>query len=278
MLISRDTADRDAEPGCTLGVGHAEASAARAHVGQEVAGQVEQREQLVRPGAGGEVVEQGARGVRRLSRVDAAACTTREVPEDPAVDGAERERSCRAVVLAQDPGELRRREVGVEQQPRPRAHEGFVAGGAEVGRDRGGAPVLPHDGRTGGLAGRPVPDDRRLPLVGDADGRDRPLAEAGCHGSHGGGGRSQDLGGVVLDPPWVRVVLRQLTRRVTDRPALGVECDRADPRGAGVDREQHRRFGRLAGAGGDSGKHLRARERQITDHPGVRRCAQGWRP
>ena len=44
-----------------------------------------------------------------------------------------------------------------------------MAGGLELGAAVGGAPVLPDQCGVDGLAGRAVPGDDRLALVGDAD-------------------------------------------------------------------------------------------------------------
>ena len=91
---------------------------------------------------------------------------------------------------------------------------------ADVGR----APALPDDGEVDGLARRAVPDDRRLALVGDADGGDvlaaRPRRPARAP-RHARLDARPDLRGVVLDPAGLREVLRELGRRAAERLARG---------------------------------------------------------
>src|SRR6202022_95368 len=73
----------------------------------------------------------------------------------------------------------------------------------------GGAPVLPDDGIVNGFAGRAVPHHHRLALVGDAEGRNSLLTDAGprdglaCGGDH----VAPDILGIVLDPAMLRVML-----------------------------------------------------------------------
>ena len=81
---------------------------------QQVARDAEQREQLVVPVERLEVDEQRPRRVRHVDHVLLAAG---QPPDEEAVDGAEREPVARAV-LAQQPLELRRREVRVGHEPR----------------------------------------------------------------------------------------------------------------------------------------------------------------
>ena len=98
-----------------------------------------------------------------------------ELPDQPGVDGAERElarprraRARRARCRASSGSWCR--EIGVDHEP------GLRAGSASPAPSRlqplaevGGAAVLPDDRVVDRLAGRAVPDDRRLALVGDAD-------------------------------------------------------------------------------------------------------------
>ena len=86
LLVAGDARHRHREPGGTRRVGDPEAATARANLGQARARDAEQVEQLVGPVAGVDVEEHGAAGVRRLGGVHAG-----EVPQDPRVDGAERE-------------------------------------------------------------------------------------------------------------------------------------------------------------------------------------------
>ena len=101
-----------------------------------------------------DVVEHRAARVRRIGRVHAAVGAAGEVPEDPRVDGAEREVGVgRDAAVVQQPRQLRRREVRVEHQPGRAADQRLVARVAQLVAARRGAPVLPHD--------RAVPRARR---------------------------------------------------------------------------------------------------------------------
>src|SRR5512134_1094856 len=76
----------------------------------------------------------------------------------------------------------------------------------------GGAPILPDNGGMDRRAGGAVPEDGRLPLVGDANGVDGGRADAGI-----GQGRGDDREAgrpdrvrVMLDPAGLGVVLPDL--------------------------------------------------------------------
>src|SRR5207302_1140076 len=133
--------------------------------------------------------------------------------DEEAVHGAEREPFARAV-LAQQPLELRRREVRVGNEACLAADELRVELAAAVRR----APVLPDDRRRDGPAGLAVPEDRRLALVRD---RDHRRLAAGVASSVGDG--RPDLVRVVLDPARPREVLRELAITTADDAEVVVE-------------------------------------------------------
>ena len=157
-----------------------------------------------------------------------------ELPDEPRVDRPEGQV---ARGLAEDPLELRRREVRVGDEPRPVADEI----GGELLAPLGRAPVLPDDGAVGRLAARPIPDDRRLALVRDADrgeiGRRRArvfqrLARGRKHGL-------PELVRVLLDPPGPGIVLRHLAVAAALRPQGFVEDEARRARRPLVDPEEH---------------------------------------
>ena len=160
---------------------------------QHRARHVERGEQLVVPVEGAQVHHQRAAGVGHVGDVPAG-----ELPDEPAVHRAEQDLApvgalAEPVHIVQQPAQLRAGEVGGERQAGPGREEP----GVEGVEDRPGAGVLPDDRVVDGPAGRAVPDERGLPLVGDADRLDRPVA--------GGFGDDRldvgpDLLGVVLDP------------------------------------------------------------------------------
>ena len=137
-------------------------------------------------------------------------------------------RSASAVDAAfgEQPLELGGREVGVEHEPGALADERLVACGPELVATRRRAPVLPHDGAVQRLARAPVPHDGGLALVGDADRGDRSRRRVGERRLHLGEGRERrrpDSSGVVLDPPRLGEVLRELA--VRPRRGLAVLVD-----------------------------------------------------
>ena len=112
-----------------------------------------------------------AAGVGDVGGVDRAAG---QPPQQEAVDGPERQLAALGPLagaghIVEHPGDLGRGEIGVEEKPGPGADQRLGAVGLELGAAVGGAAVLPHDRAVDRLAGRAVPDDRGLALVGDAD-------------------------------------------------------------------------------------------------------------
>src|SRR5690606_6879889 len=122
------------------------------------------------------------------------------------------------------PGDLRRTEIGIEQEARRRLQGRLVAGLLQPRAIGGGAPVLPDDRRRE-RASRPLrPEDDRLALVGDADGGD--AATALGQFARAGERCAPDFLGVMLDPAG---------------PGIGLaELARLEPEARPVQREQHR--------------------------------------
>ena len=123
----------------------AEAVGVAAHLRQHGLGHVEEREQLRAPGARVDIEEIGARGVGGAGRVEPAAG---EPPDQEAVDRAEGEVAAlaRAGQGIEQPGELGRREVGVDQEAAALGDEGLPPLRAQPVADGCRAPVLPDDG------------------------------------------------------------------------------------------------------------------------------------
>ena len=110
-----------------------------------------------------------------------------------------------------------------------------VSVGGESVAHVGGASVLPHDRGAVGLARRAVPGHDGLALVRDTDGRDAVTADLLDDLGEGGLHRPPDLGGVVLDPSRLRVVLRELAVRRDDGGVVGEHRTAPDTGGPGVD-------------------------------------------
>ena len=102
--------------------------------------------------------------------------------------------------VVQQPCELGPGEVGVQEQPGLVDEQGLVPRLSQSVTSRRSASVLPHDGMRHWATRKAVPEDRGLPLVGDAHRDDVARAQPG------GGER---LGGHIAlrTPDFVRVVL-----------------------------------------------------------------------
>ena len=167
-----------------------------------------------------------------------------ELPQQPAVDGAERQfarlrPAPRIGHVVEDPAQLGTCQVGVEHQTRPALEQLFVARRAQFVAQARGSPVLPHDGVVHRLPGTPIPHHRGLALVGDADGGDVAPRQTGVRDRLGGDAdlRRPDLVGVVFDPARLREDLPELLLRDGfDLPCV-IEHDRALTGGALVERK-----------------------------------------
>ena len=178
---------------------------------EDAGGDVENAEEFGVPFALDNVVEQGAGGVGYVGDVAMAAG---EVPDEPGVDGAEGQLAlvCAGATagdVVENPGDLGRGEVGVEDEA---GSVGDVVGDAgllELCAFGGGSAVLPDDGGVDGLAGGAVPHDYSFALVGDADGGEIAGARARLGEDFDGATelRGEDLVSVVLDPAGLGIEL-----------------------------------------------------------------------
>ena len=160
------------------------------------------------------------------------AVAVRELPDEPGVDRAERE-ALAAAVLAEEPLELRRREVRVGDEPGALAQQV----GVELTAALRGSAVLPDDRGRDRPSRRALPEQRRLALVRDRDRVDavEPRLPGGVEDA------LPDLLRIVLDPAGPREVLRHLGVATPVDTQLVVDDE---ARGAGralVDREDHGR-------------------------------------
>src|SRR5207342_1408345 len=144
----------------------------------------------------------------------------RQPPDEPGVDRPEGELSLRSAGALEDPLELRRREVGIGNQPGALPDQ--IDGQLRAALSR--SPVLPHDRAPAWLAGPPVPDHRRLALIGDPDGGevDRPDPSLVERLARGLDHARPDLLRVVLDPACARKVLPDLAVPATHRSQVVV--------------------------------------------------------
>ncbi len=195
----------------------------------------EQRAELLVPGEAADVEEHRPRGVGVVGGVAPG-----QLEEQPGVDRAEGG-PLGALDVAQQPLDLGRREVGVEDEPGALAHQRLVAGGAELVAALGRAPVLPDQRPVNRLAGRRVPGEDRLALVGDPDPVQVGALDAGVGDRlHGDLPRDvPDFRRVVLDPARPREVLLELRVGAAGDPPLLVEDQAGGPGRPLVDREDH---------------------------------------
>src|SRR5207237_7090423 len=98
----------------------------------------------------------------------------------------------------------------------------------------GRASILPDDGVADRLTRRAIPDDRRLALIGDADGGDvsRPHIRLRQHFRGDARLRRPDVARVVLYPARPGEDLRKLLLRDSDDRSLVIEQNRAGARRA----------------------------------------------
>jgi hypothetical protein len=201
----------------------------------------EEAEKLVVPRAAMDVEEQRARGVGDVGHV---APTAGELPDEPTVDRAECETAalCRLAHtghVIEDPLKLGAAEIRVGHESGFRGEHVREAALAQRVAHARGAPVLPHDRIADRRAGRAVPDERRLALIGNADRRHVGGAQPRARQRFGRDGelRRPDVGGIVLDPARPRKDLSEFLLRDRAHTAAAIEHDRARARRALVEGE-----------------------------------------
>ena len=240
LLVADDPGDRDGRAEMRrLGRGR---DAARAHRRREQrAREVERAQQLVVPGSAVDVEDERPRRVRDGRNVSASAA---EPPHQPRVDRSAEQLAAfgaglRARNLVEDPADLRRREVRVDDEPGALAHERLEAVRTELLADGRARPALPDDRRVDRAARRALPDDGRLALVRDADRGDVARIDAGhrerlTSDRHG---RGEDLVRVVLDVSRGGIVLCDLAVGASEGRTCLVEHHRARPGRSLIERE-----------------------------------------
>ena len=151
-------------------------------------------------------------------------------------------RSARSGV-AQQPLDLRPREVGIDHKSGPLPHQLLAPGRLQLLAAPGGTPVLPDQRPVDRLAACRVPGDHRLALVGDPDPVQLAAAQTGVGDRLGRDPPRHlpDLVRIVLDPARLRKVLLELRVGAPGDPPLLIEEEAGGPGRALVDCENHRR-------------------------------------
>jgi hypothetical protein len=231
LLVASDRRDRER---CTEELPFADDLGGAVNLGEQFPRDAEQREQLVVPFERRKRDEQGSGCVGRVGDVSAAA---RELPDEPAVHRAERE-PVHSPCPREQPFELGRREVRVRDEPGVLEQQV----GRQLGTPLGRPPVLPHDRPLHGPPARPLPEERRLTLVRDPDAREvaGPEVRLSERGLRRGEHRLPDLFRVVLHPPRLREVLRELRVAASVYAQLGVDDEARRPGRPLVDCQDHR--------------------------------------
>src|SRR4029079_7085950 len=146
--------------------------------------------------------------------MDTAVDPARQVPEDPRVDGPERQLDGVALDRVEDPPKLEGARVGRHRET-GRGPEAIDI--ADPRHGVGGAGVLPDDRRMHRPTRPSIPDDGRLTLIADADGGERAGIDAGLahRDAHPPPAALQDLVWIVLDParPWRDLSMLELVAR-----------------------------------------------------------------
>ncbi len=150
-----------------------------------------------------------------------------KVPDEPAIDGSERQLAGLSPLprpgdIFQDPRDLRTRKVGIDQQAGFLTDRLFRPIRFHLVASFRGSAILPDNCVVDRLARLPVPDNRGLPLIGDANSRqvasaDASLTENLDHRTHL---RGKNVEGVMLDPSALGVNLLELPRSLGDDVAV----------------------------------------------------------
>jgi len=104
-----------------------------------------------------------------------SAAATQPVNQ-PGIHCAESQRTCcrlapRSLDVVEQPAHLCAREVGIGDKPCLAPDNAIESLALQSFADGRRSPALPDDRVVNRLVGTPIPDDRRLALIGDADGR-----------------------------------------------------------------------------------------------------------
>src|SRR4030095_2614250 len=119
---------------------------------------------------------------RRVAGISDVHFAVREIPNQPGINGAERELAClrssaRARLFLKNPLELWRAERGVDHQAGFSANERFQTPLLHSVAHGGGPTVLPNDGVPDRIARGAIPNNRCLALISNANGGDISRAE-----------------------------------------------------------------------------------------------------
>jgi len=210
LLITSNAANRNGRCGQHL-LRMAINLAAGAHFGQYTCRYFKQAQQFLIPLQGMNIEEHGAAGIAYISYM---SLSVGELPYQPAVDGAKAQIAllclgpCTRHMIEQ-PLELGSRKIGISHQAGFFTNHFCSTTLPQAVAVVGGATVLPHNGMVQRLAGVPVPQHGRFPLVGNANARN--VLQIDTRFQHGFSGYRQLGGpyfqGIMFYPAGLRKVL-----------------------------------------------------------------------
>jgi hypothetical protein len=253
LLVTGHPGDRQRQVEERRGIGRRDLAPVGHQLGQRVARHAEQPAQLVRPVACAEVEQQGPARVGDIGDVVGAAGHPRHEVGVDRPDGvpARLDQRPRVRLVLGQPHQLGAGEVRVQPEPGELGDPLLVALVPEPGADVGSTAVLPDDRAPRRAERLAVPEQDRLPLVGDPD----RLELAGVDLGQGLAGRLEgglpDLLRGVLDPARLGEVLPELLVAPGRDGTVPGDDDRGDAGGAGVDREDAHASESSAAAGVD---------------------------
>src|SRR5579872_3757029 len=202
----------------------------RAHLRQHGTWDAEFAQQVVVPLQGVDVEEHGTGRIAVVRTVDPA---TGKAVDQKRVDRPEQELPAFGSGsgpgdVVEEPAELGRREVGIDHQPGLLPDRLLPSRALELIAVVSSTAILPDDRVVDRLAGDTIPDDRRLALIGDADGSDpaRSEPDAFHHLLRHQELVRPDLLGIMLYPAGARIVLAKLPAALQPGSPLPPEEDR----------------------------------------------------
>ena len=230
LLVPGDPGDRNLDPVEGEVPGVTVDGRALLDLGQDRPRDVKQVQDVLVPVEGVDVEEHRPAGVGDVGGVNPPPS---QVPEQPGVDRPEEEVATGGLLPGprdpvENPLDLGGGEVGVDHQPGLVVDQLLVTVGDQLLGDVASLLGLPDDRVVDRLTGVAVPDDRRLPLIGDPDGGDLVRLDLGLdhHVRHHRLDAIPDLRGVVLHPARLREVLGELLLTHPHLIAIVVEDDR----------------------------------------------------
>ena len=238
LLIAGNAANRNGRAE-QIRIGHAKLRRRIQNFRKHRSRHAEKFQEFVVPASTVNVEQQRARRIGRVGGVDLAAG---QPPEQVSVDRAEGELAARRLIgsaghVLQQPCELGAGEIWIENKPGLGRECRLMAVRFQLRAQIGGATVLPDDGAMQRAAGRPLPQQRGLALIGDADRGDVARGRIGlAQGSAAGGKRRRpEILGIVLDLAVSRKMLREFLLRDGRDGSIGAKQNRPRRRRALVD-------------------------------------------